>query len=69
MIFSIISDKIFFLATASQISSPLMGVPIKSGKVRVIDFLLRSESFPYDSWVNPVNISAAAIHLLKIYKP
>jgi len=54
---------------ASQISSPLMGDPIKVGKVRVINFLPRSEIFPYDSWVNPVNISAAAIHLLNIYKP
>jgi hypothetical protein len=60
MVFSIISDKVLFLATASQISSPLMGVT----KVKVINFLLMSELFPYDSWVNPVNISAAEIHLL-----
>ena len=45
MIFSIISDKVFLLALASQISSPLTGVPIKLGKGRVLNFLLRSEIF------------------------
>lgn len=45
MIFPIIRDKIFFFARASHISSPLMGVSIKSGKGRVLNFLLRSEIF------------------------
>jgi hypothetical protein len=35
----------------------------------MVNFLLRSEIFLYDSWVNLVNIRATAIHLLNMYKP
>ena len=35
----------------------------------VSNFLLKSEIFPYDSWVNLVNISTVAIYLLIASKP
>jgi len=46
-----------------------MEVPIESGKVRVDQLFDKPQGFLYDSWVNLVNISAAAIYLLNMCKP